>query len=160
MTFDNSKTIIGVRIKIFFATILLLGWVGVVYIAGLIKSPILGLDDSIWTFALVIVWILIAFLPMILNYQFIFFSDDGNDIVFKYFTAGIVGGKKNTIEINKGTFAGFRIESKYFGMTKSLILFQKLVQGVAKFPPIYITALTKDQQAKLIHALSQYAPQS
>jgi hypothetical protein len=94
MTFDNSRTIIGVRIKIFFATILLLGWVGVVYIAGLIKSPILGLDDSIWTLGLVIVWISIAFLPMILNYQFIFFSDDGNDIVFKYFTAGIVGGKR------------------------------------------------------------------
>jgi hypothetical protein len=160
MTFDNSKTIIGVRIKIFFATILLLAWVGIVYFAQLIKSPILGLDDSIWTLGLVIVWILIAFLPMILNYQFIFFSDDSNDIVFKYFTAGIVGGKKNTVEINKGTFAGFRIESKYFGMTKSLILFQKLAQGVAKFPPIYITALTKDQQSRLIHALSQYSPQS
>jgi hypothetical protein len=160
MTFDNSKTIIGVRIKIFFATLLLLAWVGVVYFAQLIKSPILGIDDSIWTLGLVFVWILIAFLPMILNYQFIFFSDDGNDIVFKYFTAGIVGGKKNTVEINKGTFAGFRIESKYLGMTKSLILFQKLSQGVAKFPPIYITALTKDQQAKLIHALGQYAQQS
>ncbi|MGD0341370.1 MAG: hypothetical protein ABSA76_06660 [Bacteroidales bacterium] len=160
MTFDNSKTIISIRIKLFFATIILLGWVGVVYVAKLIKSPILGLDDSIWTLILVIIWLIIAFLPMILNYQFIFYSDDENDIVFRFFSAGIVGGKKNSVEINKGTFTGFKIESKYFGLSKSLILFQKLAQGVAKFPPIFISALTKDQQAKLIHALKQYAPQS
>lgn len=160
MTFDNSKTIIGVRIKLFFATIILLAWVAVVYVANLIKSQILGLDNSIWTFILVIIWIIIAFLPMILSYQFVSYSDEGNDIVFKYFSAGIVGGKKNTVEINKSTFTGFKIESKYFGLSKSIILFQKLVQGVAKFPPISISALTKDQQAKLIHSLSQYAPKS
>jgi len=160
MTFDNSKTIIGVRIKLFFVTVLLLAWVGVIYVAKLIKSPILGLDDSIWTLILVIIWIFIALLPMILNYHFVFYSDDGNDIVFKYFSAGIVGGKKNSIEINKGTFAGFKIESKYFGLNKSIILFQKLAQGVAKFPPIFISALTKDQQTRLIHALNQCAPQS
>jgi hypothetical protein len=160
MTFDNSKTIISIRIKLFFATVILLAWVAVVYVAGLIKSPILGLDDSIWTLLLVIIWIIIAFLPMILNYQFVFYSDDGNDIVFRFFSSGIVGGKKNSIEINKGTFAGFKIESKYFGLSKSIILFQKLVQGVAKFPPIYISAISKDQQAKLIHALSHFGPQS
>jgi hypothetical protein len=160
MTFDNSKTIISIRIKLFFATVILLAWVAVVYVAGLIKSPILGLDDSIWTLLLVIIWIIIAFLPMILNYQFVFYSDDGNDIVFRFFSSGIVGGKKNSIEINKGTFAGFKIESKYFGLRKSIILFQKLVQGVAKFPPIYISAISKDQQAKLIHALSHFGPQS
>jgi hypothetical protein len=160
MTFDNSKTIIGVRIKLFFATIILLAWVAIIYIAKLIKSPIFGLDDSIWTLALVIIWIFIAFLPMLLNYQFVLFSDDGNDIVFKYFSAGIVGGKKNTVEINKGTFAGFKVESKFFGLNKSLILYQKLVRGVAKFPPIFISALTKEQQAKLIHSLGLYAPKS
>jgi hypothetical protein len=160
MTFDNSKTIIGFRIKLFFATIILLAWLGVVYVAKLIKFPLLGLDDSIWTLILAVIYVFIVFLPMILSYQFIFFSDDSNNIVFKYFTAGIVGGKKNTVEINKGTFAGFKIESKYFGLSKSIILFQKLAQGVAKFPPIFISALTKDQEEKLIHALNQDAPKT
>jgi hypothetical protein len=160
MTFDNSKTIIGVRIKLFFATVLLLAWLAVVYVAKLITFPLLGLDDSIWTLILVIIWIIIAFLPAILNYQFVSYSDEGNAIVFKYFSAGIVGGKKNTVEINKSTFTGYKVESKFFGLSRSIILFQKLVQGVAKFPPIYISALTKDQQAKLIHSLSQYGQRS
>jgi hypothetical protein len=160
MTFDNSKTIIGVRIKLFFATVLLLVWLAVVYVAKLITFPLLGFDDSIWTLILVIIWIIVAFLPAILNYQFVSYSDEGNAIVFKYFSAGIVGGKKNTVEINKSTFTGYKIESKLFGLSRSIILFQKLVQGVAKFPPIYISALTKDQQAKLIHSLNQYGQHS
>lgn len=160
MTFDNSKTIIGVRIKLFFATVILLAWLAVVYVARLITFPFLGLDDPIWTLILVIAWIIVAFLPVILSYQFVAYSDEDNDIVFKYFSAGIVGGKKNSVQINKSTFTGFKIESKYLGLRKSVILFQKLAQGIAKFPPISISALTKEQQEKLIHSLRQYGQQS
>ena len=41
---------------------------------------------------------------MILNYQYVFYSDEGENIVFRYFNAGIVGGKKNSIEIYKPIF--------------------------------------------------------
>lgn len=155
MTFDNSKTIISMRIRLFFATIALLAWVAVIYVAKLIKSPILGLDDSIWTLFLVLIWVVVAFLPMALNYQYLFYSDEGPNIVFKYFNAGIVGGRKNTVEINKATFTGFKTESALLGLNKSVILFQRVAQGVAKFPPIHISALTKDQQEKLIQSLGQ-----
>jgi hypothetical protein len=158
MTLDNSKTIISMRIRLFFITVILLAWVGVVYVAKLIKSPILSIDDSIWTLALVFIWVIIAFWPMIVNYQYVFYSDDGPAIVFRYFSAGIVGGKKNSVEINKGTFAGYKTELKFFGLIKSVILFQKVVQGVAKFPPVYISALTKEQQQKLFQSLGQNSP--
>jgi hypothetical protein len=160
MTFDNSKTIIGMRIRLFFATIVLLAWVAVVYVAKLIKSPILGIDDSIWTLILVLIWLLVALFPMVLNYQFIFYSDEGDAIIFRYFPAGIVGGKKSSVEISKSTFAGFKTEKKYFGLSKSIVLYQKLMQGVAKFPPIYISALSREQYGKLVHALNQYSPKS
>ena len=158
MTFDNSKTIYGVRIKLFFATILMLGYVGVVYAAKLIKFPVLGLDDSIWTLILVAIYLFFDFLPSILNYQYIYYSDEDENIVFRYFTAGIVGGRKNSVEIKKNTFSGFQTESKYFGLKRSLILFQKSGQRIAKYPPIYISALTKEQSEKLLKSLAAYAP--
>ena len=158
MTLDNSKTIISVRIKLFFATVIMLTWVALVYIAKLIKFPLLGIDDSIWTLMLVVIYIVLAFLPNILNYQFFSYSDESENLVFRYFNAGIVGGKKNSVEIHKPGFAGFRIESKFLGLNKSLVLFQKLGKSVAKFPPIYISALSGDQQAKLIKALSSFGP--
>ena len=69
---------------------------------------------------------------MVLNYQFISFSDEEDLIVFRYFTAGIVGGKKNSVEINKATFSGYKIESRFFGLIQSIILFQKIQQRNCK----------------------------
>jgi hypothetical protein len=160
MTFDNSKTIINFRIRLFFVTILALAWLAVAYIAKLIKFPLLGIDDGIWTLVIVAIWVLVAFLPMILNYQFVYFSDDGESIIFRFFTAGIVGGKKNSVEISKRTFTGFKTESKLFGLSKSIILFQQVGQEIAKYPPIHITALTREQRRKLLQALSVYAPKA
>jgi len=158
MTFDNSRTIISFRIKMFFATILLIAWLVVVYAAELIKFPLLGMSDTVLTLILVGIYLVIVFLPMVRNFQFVFFSDEGENIVFRYFFAGIVGGKKNSISISKKTFAGYKYEKKYLGLIKSVILHQKIGQGIATYPPVYISALTREQREKLLSWLNQYAP--
>ncbi|MFH0843610.1 MAG: hypothetical protein V1903_13460 [Bacteroidota bacterium] len=160
MTFDNSKTIIGVRIKLFAATVLFLAYVALAYAAKLIKFPLFGLSDTAWTLILVAIYLVIAFLPMVLNYQFVFFSDEGEKLVFRYFTAGIVGGKKNSVEISKRNFTGYKTESRLFGLVRSIILLQQMGQGVAKYPPIFITALSKEQRAKLYASLNAYVPKA
>ncbi len=160
MTFDNSKTIIGVRIKLFIATVLFLAYIALTYAAKLIKFPLLGMSDTAWTIILVAIYLFVAFLPWILNYQFVFFSDEGDRLVLRYFTAGIVGGKKNSVEISKRTFAGYKTETELFGVVKSVILFQQMGQGVAKYPPVYISALNKEQRSKLFMSLNAYAPKA
>jgi hypothetical protein len=95
---------------------------------------------------------------MFLNYQYISYSDEGEKIVFRYFPAGMVGGKKNSVEISKKLFSGYEMESGYFGLMKSIALFQKLGEGVAKYPPIYISALTREERAKIIRSLDLYLP--
>ncbi len=158
MTFDNSKTIINFRIKLFFATLLAIAWIALAYLIKLIKFPLLGIDDGIWTLIIIVIWLVIALIPMIFNYQYVFYSDEGENIVFRYFNAGIVGGKKNSIEIYKPTFAGYNTADKYFGLSSKITLFQKTGPGIAKFPPVYISALTKDQKEKLFRSLSSYSP--
>jgi hypothetical protein len=158
MTFDNSRTIISLRIKLFVVTIILLGYLGIVYAANLIKFPLLGLSDTVWTLMLVAVYLVIAFIPMLRNFQFVFYSDEAENIVFRYFFAGIVGGKKNSVSITKKSFAGYKTESKYFGLSDSIILFQKMGQGIAKYPPVYISALSRDQRNKLFESLNKYTP--
>jgi hypothetical protein len=115
------------------------------------------MGDTAWTVILVVLYLIGAFLPMILNYQYVWFSDEDENIVLRYFAAGIVGGKKNTVEINKISFAGFQIETKYFSLSKTLILYQRSAQQTAKYPPIYISALSKEQYKKLISALKKYS---
>ena len=160
MTFDNSKTIISVRIKLFAATVLFLAYVALTYAAKLIKFPLFGLSDTAWTLILVAIYLVVAFMPMVLSYQFVFFSDEGEKLVFRYFNAGIVGGRKNSVEISKRTFAGYKTESRLFGLVRSIILLQQMGNGVAKYPPIFISALSKDQRAKLYSSLNAYAPKA
>jgi hypothetical protein len=160
MTFDNSKTIISLRIKMFFATVLLIAWLIVAYIAKVINFPLLGMSETVCTLILVGIYLVILLLPMVRNIQFVFFSDEGQNFVFRYFMAGIVGGKKNSISIAKNAFAGYKIEKKYLGLSGGLILFQKVGQNVAKYPPIYITALSREQKEKLFSVLNQYAPKA
>jgi hypothetical protein len=156
MTFDNSKTIINVRIKLFTVTIIFIGYLILAYAAEIIKFPLLGLDETIWTVALAAIWIFIALLPMFLNYQYIFYSDDTEKIIIRYFNAGIVGGRKNSLEIDKRTFSGYKTETKLFGLIASLTLFQKFAEGVAKYPPVWISALSGEEKSKLFKALNSY----
>jgi hypothetical protein len=156
MTFDNSKTIINLRIKLFGATVVILAYIVLTYIAKMIKYPLLGMSDTALTLILVALYLAYAFMPMYLNYQYIFFSDDGENIVFRYFSAGIVGGKKNSIEINKRSFSGFRIEARLFGLIQSITLYQKFQEGIAKYPSVYISALSRDERNKIIRLLNQH----
>lgn len=160
MTFDNSRTIINFRINMFFATILLIAWLVVVYAAEIIKFPLLRMNDTVWTLILVGIYLVIVLVPMVRNYQFVFFSDEGENIVFRYFFTGIAGGKKNSISISKNTFSGYRYEKKYLGLIKSLVLQQKIGQSVAQYPPVYITALSGEQRKKLFRSLDQYIPKT
>ncbi len=160
MTFNNSRTIISLRIKLFGATVVFLTFIVLTYVAEMIKYPLLGLSDTAWTLIFVGLYLFFAFLPMFLNYQYVSYSDEGDTIIFRYFTAGVVGGKKNSVEINKKTFSGFKTDSRYFGLIQSITLFQQFNEGVAKYPPIYLSALKREDRAKIIRSLKVYAPQA
>jgi len=158
MTFDNSKTIIGVRIKLFAATIVFLGYLLLAFAARIIKFPVLGMQETAWTVLIAALYIFIFFIPLMLNYQYIYFSDDGVNIVFRYFTAGIIGGRKNSIEINKQTFSGYSLEKKFFGLIQSITLYQQIKGRKAIYPPIFISALTRNEKSKVFTALNSYSP--
>jgi hypothetical protein len=158
MTFDNSKTIISLRLKFLGATILLLAYIVLTYVAKIIKYPVLGMSDTAWTLILVAVYMIIVFLPMFLNYQFISYSDDGEKIVLRHFSTGMVGGRKNSLEIEKKTFSGYKAESRFFGLIQSITLFQRFKEGIAKYPPVYISALTREERAKIIRSLNFHSP--
>jgi hypothetical protein len=159
MTFDNSKRIINLRITFFLATILLLAYLALAYVAKLIRFPLLGMNDTVWTLILVIIWVVLTFMPMFLNYQYVSFSDDNDKIIFRYFTSGFVSGKKNSVEIDKRSFSGYSVKSSFFGLIKSIILYQKFAEGEAKYPPIYLSALSHEERAKVIRSLKVLTPQ-
>jgi|WetSurMetagenome_2_1015567.scaffolds.fasta_scaffold78187_2 hypothetical protein len=158
MTFDNSRTIISIRIRLFTITVLLIAYLIVVYFAHIIKFPILGMNETVITTILICGYLLFAIYPIILDYQFISYSDDDDKLVFRYFTSGIAGGRKNSVEIKKSDFAGYLVEKKFMGIKTSISLFHQMPQGVAKYPPIYITVLSRKERARLLNSLYSHTP--
>jgi len=160
MKLDNSKTIISFRIKLFAVTVLFLAYIILSYAAKKIKLSLFGINDTGWTLIFAGIWLLIAFIPMILNRQYVSYSDEGENITFRYFTAGLVGSKKNSVEIDKRTFGGYKTETRWFGLIWSITLYQNFREGLAKYPPIYISALNKEEREKVFRSLNMYSPKS
>ena len=97
-------------------------------------------------------------LPVLLNYQYIYFSDDGDTIIFRYYSVSLFEGNKNSVEIGKKTFSGFTFDKKLFGVVQSITLYQRLKEGIAKYPPIFISALKRKDKESILQSLNSYAP--
>jgi hypothetical protein len=128
------------------------------FAAMIIKFPILGMSRAAWTIIATACFLIIMLLPVLLNYQYIYFSDDGDTIIFRYYSVSLFEGKKNSVEIGKKTFSGFTFDKKLFGVVQSITLYQRLKEGIAKYPPIFISALKRQDKDGILKSLNSYAP--
>ena len=158
MTLNNSKSVINLKITRRISIILLLAFLLLTYVARIIKYPMLGMSQLFWTILILVCFGIIVFLPIILNFQYVYYSDEGDSIIFRYYTTGFIAGKKNSIEINKRTFSGFTFDKKIFGLSQSVTLYQQIRKNVAKYPPVHISGLKRGERDKIIKSLSAFAP--
>ncbi len=156
MIIENSKTTIKIRLRIFLASIIVVALIAIIYTTRILINPIWGLDKSQWSFILIGVFVLIIIFNNFRDFYYIYFSDNGNNIVFKFYSMRIFSGKKNTIEIHKKDFVKFETNSSLFKMRDYIIIYQKLKKGIAKYPPISITGLSKKDKTKLKNQLSLF----
>ncbi len=156
MIIENSKTAIRIRLRVFFATIIVVALIAIIYTTRILINPVWGLNKTQWSFIIVGVFVLLLILNYLRDFHYIYFSDNGDKIVFRFYSMKIFAGKKHTIEMYKKDFVKFQTSSVLFKMRDYLIVYQKLKKGIAKYPPISITGLSKKDKAKLINQLSLY----
>ena len=151
MTIDNSKTIIRLRLNLFIATVLFIVYLFFAYFGKSLKFPVLGLTDTQLSLILVAIYLFIALYPMLFGYNFIYFSDDGPSVVLRYYSVGILKGKKKSIEIEKSRFAGYR-KSGFF-LSQKISLVERHMRREATYPPVNITSLNSKERKKLFTML-------
>lgn len=156
MTFDNGKTIIALRLRVFLATILLIIFIFFAYLEKDLKFPLLGMGSGAWTTILLFIYAIMAFYPLAFNYKFFYFSDDGPNLVFRYYPVGIFVGKKSSVEIPKSEFAGYNL-SDHMLIFKKLVLARKLDRKVAQYPEIHLSSLRKKEIKILVSTLDLYS---
>lgn len=154
MTFDNARTIISLRLRVFIACILLLIWVFIAYLGKDLKFPLFGLSMGTWTFIVLTAFVMFTIYPALLKYMYVYFSDDGPSIVFRFYFAGLIKGKRQSIEIPKQEFAGYSFGS-YAGGLKLIYLKRKIDRKVVQYPPIYLGSLKSKELENIKNSLDK-----
>ena len=156
MVLQNRKTAIMVRFRTFILTIIFVCLITIIYTTRLLDTPLFGLHKNYITAILVGIFILILLIQYFLNLSFISYSDKGPNLVIRYYSLRIFSSKKNSIEIPKSEFVRFEVIKTSLGMKRELYLYQRVRSGIAKYPPIPITSLTKEERTTIHDSLSRY----
>ena len=88
-----------------------------------------------------------------MEYTYFYFSNNGDNLVFRFYRLRSFIRKPKTVEISKKNFVKYDIVTSFFNKKDMLILYQKTPKGVAKYPPISLTLLTAKQKTELKRAL-------
>ena len=84
-------------------------------------------------------------------------EEDPKIIAIKFYAMTSLFPKYNMIKIPKDQLYKFEIKKAFANQREDLILYQKLKEGIAKYKPISITALSKNHKKQIIDALNTYA---
>ena len=156
MTFDNQKT----TIRIFLRKMLLAIITAVLVVAILATTwfdpDLLGITKYQWIFLVACMYVLLVVLSWVRDLNYFYFDDKTDKIIIRYYPIRPLGRKKRAIQIPKTALAGYEIKMTTFGLKKILILHQYIKKSVAKYPPIVITSLTRQELALLEKQLTSY----
>lgn len=156
MIIENSKAVIRTRLRTFFITLVVVTLIVVIYTTRILINPVWGLNKTHWTLIIIGLFIIILLINLVRDFHYIYFSDTGNSIIFRFYPIQIFSAKKQTIEIQKKDFVKFETSFSLFKIRKYIIVYQRLKKGIAKYPPISITGLSKKERKKLREQLSLY----
>ena len=123
------------------------------------NEPVSGIERVYWVIIIVAAWLLITILQSLRRPSYIYFEDAGEKLIIRYYPLKILNRKKNAYEIPKKDFVKFKTEKFFMGKYEKLILYQKLRKGIAKYPPISLSAVNKNDIAKIKTLLSRYTQQ-
>ena len=87
---------------------------------------------------------------------FVSYNDTGEMIVMRYYSLSLFNSQKHSIEIPKKQLIKFELESFLFGSQQKIILVQNFRNKAAKYPPISLSAVDKEDQQRIIQSLGKY----
>jgi hypothetical protein len=154
MVIDNSKVVIRDRMMMYIMAISLTVIIPLICLSDFFNNPVLGLSREIYVIIVCAVYVLFNLYRFFLNMNFFYFNDQSEKIVIKYYSLRPFMQKRRSIEILKGSLVKYQIIRSFVGRKKGLLLYQKIKNNTAKYPPISLSALNKEEYKNLVMALN------
>ncbi len=106
------------------------------------------------------IYILINWINYLKRPNFVAYSDQGEMLVIRYYPVSMFTSRKHSIEIPKQHFVKFELQPFLFKTQQKLILVQNFRGKEAKYPPISLSAMDKEDREKMLDSLKKYVPGS
>jgi len=155
MTIENNKEVTRFRIQRFLVTIIIMLVIAVLLVSNLVRQPVYGLTKLNIIAIIFGIFIFYSLFNYLKNRHFFYFSDDGKKLVFRYFSLRTFEKGKHAVEIPKESFGGYETYQKMGGLNEFLILKLRTRKGLASYPPILISYLSKDKKSRLFKVLNR-----
>lgn len=159
MFVENSKTafrswITNLIGMIVLATVIILFYVGHLFAGTSFK------EYRIYIVVLLsLVYLFLILKPWILNYQFLFVSDEGKKLEIKYYNLRLFPGSHKTIVFPKKEFYKFEVIQTLFKLREQAVIYRKMSRGIVKYPPLSLKGLKSAEKNKLITLLKRLQPE-
>jgi len=155
MQFDNKNKVMKLSMRRYIILVLFTIIIGLLVFTRLLDKPVWGIDKTTAILIVVIAYLIYVMITYTKNYQYILYSDEGDKIMFKFVSLRPFDNKRNVIKIPKNIYYGYKIQKSFFNQQEAIILMVQSKQGVAKYPPISITALTSKKKNILFSSLNK-----
>jgi hypothetical protein len=156
MELKNDGDVLRVRGQYFamlfiFVTLIVVSFIGRIFEVYLLPFP-----KQYYAAFFGFIWITLLVIRNHLTYNFIYFSDAGKIIMLRYFHVRYFNNSYKSIEIPKNTLYKYELKTSFFKLKQELVLFQKTAKGIAKYPPVSLSSLKKNEIRKIIESLDLY----
>lgn len=132
----------------------------ITFAAVLITFPAYGefpWDRDLWLIIIALTYGVIIALRFLLSPYYVYVSDEGATLQFKYFTLHPFLIQKYAIEIPKAEFAGYEFKRTNLGLILAIKLQRNHKGKIVDYPLIRISLLNKTERKKLVDMLTKYS---
>jgi hypothetical protein len=160
MIIDIKRTILKKTVGKFITLIILAISLCLLLFIPFRNDFIKGVSNNLLAVFIAAAYVIYVLYESFRNYNYMYFNDESDKIVLRYFAPNMFTSKKNSIEIPKKEFAGYTVQSFFLGYRERIILMRRTSQGTASYPPVSITALDNNEKQNLFLSLEKLKQQN
>lgn len=160
MIIDIKRTILRKSLSKFIVLIILAISLCVLLFIPFQNNFIKNVDNSLLALFIAAAYFIYVVYESFRNYNYLYFNDESDKLVLRFFAPNFFTSKKNSIEIPKREFSGYTIQSFFMGYREKITLMRRTSSGVASYPPVSITALNNNEKNSLLLTLEKLKQQN
>ena len=156
MIIDTNNRVIRIQLRRLSTMIFCIFLIVTIMIIGKLPNTFLGLNKYQWALVIGAIYFVALILEGLLGINYVYFSDDSDKIVLRYFSLSYLSRIKRSIEIPKNEFSSYQLVEEYWGLKRKIILKRMFKKTEAKYPAVNISILKTEELIKLTTALDSY----